>query len=112
VLPGCGGLAYPSFCHWYPAWGGHEMSPWHYLAPGYAELRYVRRYWRIPKHQYGANLFPGAHRPVLRAMQARPHIGIVAARPLPPAMAPTAVAAPWPARGPTLTPLPVMRCIR
>jgi Methyltransferase domain len=49
-----------------PAWGGHEMSPWHYLGPGYAELRYVRRYGRNPKHRCGANLFPGAHRPVLR----------------------------------------------
>ena len=26
-----GGLVYLSFTNWYSPWGGHEMSPWHYL---------------------------------------------------------------------------------
>src|SRR6266700_2024506 len=26
-----GGLVYLSYTNWYSPWGGHEMSPWHYL---------------------------------------------------------------------------------
>jgi SAM-dependent methyltransferase len=29
-----GGLIYLSFTNWYSPWGGHEMSPWHYLGCG------------------------------------------------------------------------------
>ena len=53
-----GGLIYLAFTNWYSPWGGHEMSPWHYLGPGFAERRYVRRYQREPKHRIGATLFP------------------------------------------------------
>src|ERR1700757_5112535 len=52
-----GGLVYLSFCNWYSPWGGHEMSPWHYLGSGYASRRYLRRHRRQPKHECGVNLF-------------------------------------------------------
>ncbi|MGH3069728.1 MAG: class I SAM-dependent methyltransferase [Streptosporangiaceae bacterium] len=76
-----GGLVYLSFTNWYSPWGGHEMSPWHYLGPGYAERRYIRRHRREPKHRCGVNLFPVHVGPVLRAMRARPDVEIVEARP-------------------------------
>jgi SAM-dependent methyltransferase len=76
-----GGLVYVSFCNWYSPWGGHEMSPWHYLGPAYAERRYVRRHRREPKHRCGVNLFPVHIGPVLRAMRDRPDVQIVDARP-------------------------------
>jgi SAM-dependent methyltransferase len=76
-----GGLVYLSFTNWYSPWGGHEMSPWHYLGPGYAERRYLRRRQREPKHKYGVNLFPVHVGPLLRALRARPDIEIVEARP-------------------------------
>jgi SAM-dependent methyltransferase len=76
-----GGLVYLSYTNWYSPWGGHEMSPWHYLGPGYAERRYVRRYRREPKHECGVNLFPVHVGPMLRALRARPDIEIVEARP-------------------------------
>jgi SAM-dependent methyltransferase len=76
-----GGLVYLSFTNWYSPWGGHEMSPWHYLGPGYAKRRYIRRHQREPKHEYGVNLFPVHVGPVLRALRARPDIEIVEARP-------------------------------
>src|SRR5580700_154470 len=41
-----GGLVYLSYTNWYSPWGGHEMSPWHLLGPGYAARRYVRRHRR------------------------------------------------------------------
>src|SRR6185437_6682534 len=76
-----GGLVYLSYTNWYSPWGGHEMSPWHYLGPRYAERRYIRRNQRKPKHEVGANLFRVHVGPVLRALRARPDIEIVAARP-------------------------------
>jgi SAM-dependent methyltransferase len=76
-----GGLVYLSFTNWYSPWGGHEMSPWHYLGPRFAERRYIRRYQHKPKHTVGVNLFPLHIGPLLRALQARPDIEIVAARP-------------------------------
>ncbi len=76
-----GGLVYLSYTNWYSPWGGHEMSPWHYLGPRYAERRYVRRYQRKPKHECGVNLYRVHVGPVLRALRARPDVEIVAARP-------------------------------
>src|SRR2546430_662806 len=76
-----GGLVYLSYTNWYSPWGGHEMSPWHYLGPRFAERRYVRRYQRQPKHHCGVNLFPVHIGPVLRALRARPDVTIVEARP-------------------------------
>ena len=76
-----GGLVYLSFTNWYSPWGGHEMSPWHYLGPGYAARRYIKRHRREPKHECGVNLFPVHVGPMLRALRARPDVEIVEARP-------------------------------
>jgi SAM-dependent methyltransferase len=76
-----GGLVYLSFTNWYSPWGGHEMSPWHYLGAGYARRRYVRHHRREPKHECGVNLFRMHVGPVLRALRARSDVTIVAARP-------------------------------
>jgi SAM-dependent methyltransferase len=75
------GLIYLAFTNWYSPWGGHEMSPWHYLGAGFAERRYVRRYQRKPKHKVGATLFPVHVGSVLRALRARTDIEIVDVRP-------------------------------
>jgi SAM-dependent methyltransferase len=76
-----GGLVYLSYCNWYSPWGGHEMSPWHYLGAGYARRRYIRRWGRLPKHECGVNLFPVHIGPVLRALRARPDVSIIEAGP-------------------------------
>jgi SAM-dependent methyltransferase len=76
-----GGLVYVSFCNWYSPWGGHEMSPWHYLGARYAARRYLRRHERQPKHECGVNLFRVHIGPVLRAVRARPDVAILEARP-------------------------------
>ena len=76
-----GGLIYLSYTNWYSPWGGHEMSPWHYLGTSYARRRYLRRYRRPPKHTCGVNLFAVHVGPVLRALRGRPDVQIVAARP-------------------------------
>jgi SAM-dependent methyltransferase len=76
-----GGLIYLSFTNWYSPWGGHEMSPWHFLGAALAERRYRRKHGRPPKNQVGASLFPLHIGPVLRMMRGRSDVEVVAARP-------------------------------
>jgi SAM-dependent methyltransferase len=76
-----GGLIYLSFTNWYSPWGGHEMSPWHYLGPRVAERRYVRRLGRPPKNRFGSTLFPVHVGPVLRQLRAREDLAVIDARP-------------------------------
>ena len=64
-----GGLIYLSFMNWYSPWGGHEMSPWHYLGPRFAERRYRRRHGREPKHQVGRTLYRLHIGPTLRLVR-------------------------------------------
>jgi SAM-dependent methyltransferase len=76
-----GGLIYVSFTNWYSPWGGHEMSPWHYLGSRVAERRYVRRLGHLPKNRVGTTLFPVHVGPVLRQVRARDDIEVIDARP-------------------------------
>jgi SAM-dependent methyltransferase len=76
-----GGVVYLAFTNWYSPWGGHEMSPWHYLGARYAEQRYTRTADRKPKHHVGTSLFPVHVGQVLRAVRSRPDVTVLAARP-------------------------------
>jgi SAM-dependent methyltransferase len=76
-----GGVVYLAFTNWYSPWGGHEMSPWHYLGARYAGKRYTRRTDRKPKHQVGTTLFPVHVGQILRAVRSRPEVTVLAALP-------------------------------
>jgi SAM-dependent methyltransferase len=76
-----GGLIYLAFTNWYSPWGGHEMSPWHFLGPRFAARRYAGRYQHKPKHEVGVNLHKVHIGPTLRALRTRADIAIVDARP-------------------------------
>lgn len=76
-----GGLIYLSFTNWYSPWGGHEMSPWHYLGAARAERLYRRKHGKEPKHAVGTSLFPLHVGPVLRMLRSRPDVEVVSARP-------------------------------
>ena len=76
-----GGLIYLSFTNWLSPWGGHEMSPWHYLGAGVAERRYRRRHGRPPKNRPGTALFPVHVGPVLAHVRGRADVRVLAARP-------------------------------
>jgi ubiquinone/menaquinone biosynthesis C-methylase UbiE len=76
-----GGLIYLSFTNWYSPWGGHEMSPWHYLGEAVAERRYVRKHGKQPKHKVGSSLFRVHVGQVLRMMRGRADVEMVSARP-------------------------------
>lgn len=76
-----GGVIYLSFTNWYSPWGGHEMSPWHYLGPRYAERRYLRRKGRLPKNRYRSTLFPLHVGPLLRRLRSRADLDVIDALP-------------------------------
>jgi SAM-dependent methyltransferase len=76
-----GGVIYLSFTNWFSPWGGHELSPWHYLGFRLAERRYVRRYQRRPKHRLGTNLFPVHIGPTLRLIRSRADVEVLTAQP-------------------------------
>jgi SAM-dependent methyltransferase len=76
-----GGIIYLSFTNWYSPWGGHEMSPWHYLGAAAAERRYVRKFGKQPKHKVGASLYRVHVGPVLKMMRSRRDVQVLSARP-------------------------------
>lgn len=76
-----GGLIYVSFTNWYSPWGGHELSPWHYLGAGLAERRYTRRRGGPPKNRPGTLLFPLHIGPMLRALRSHPDAEVLDALP-------------------------------
>jgi SAM-dependent methyltransferase len=76
-----GGLIYLAYTNWYSPWGGHELSPWHYLGAGYAERRYARKNQRAAKHRVGESLYPVHVGPVLRAVRKRTDVQLLDARP-------------------------------
>jgi SAM-dependent methyltransferase len=76
-----GGIIYLSFTNWYSPWGGHEMSPWHYLGPSFALRRYRKRRGHEPKHHIGTNLFQQHIGSTLRLLRSRHDVEMVDARP-------------------------------
>jgi SAM-dependent methyltransferase len=76
-----GGLVWISFTNWYGPWGGHEMSPWHYLGAERAERRYERHYGRPTKHHVGTNLYRIHVGPTLQYVRQHPLLHVVEAGP-------------------------------
>ncbi len=76
-----GGLIYLSFTNWYSPWGGHEMSPWHFLGAGFAERRYVRQHGRMPKNRFGAGLYKVHVGTILKLLRSRADVELVRALP-------------------------------
>ncbi|MDA8039874.1 MAG: class I SAM-dependent methyltransferase [Actinomycetota bacterium] len=76
-----GGFVWVSFTNWYSPWGGHEISPWHYLGAERALARYRRRYGRSPKNLLGTNLFKVHVGETLRHVGSSPLFEVVDAGP-------------------------------
>jgi SAM-dependent methyltransferase len=71
-----GGWGYISWTNWYSPWGGHDMSPYHYLGPELGPRLYVRRHGPPRKNPYGAGLWACHIGPTLRLVRARPGLEI------------------------------------
>jgi SAM-dependent methyltransferase/predicted O-methyltransferase YrrM len=53
-----GGWAYVSWTNWYSPWGGHDMTPWHFLGPRIGPRVYERLFGPPRKNRAGEALFP------------------------------------------------------
>lgn len=71
-----GGWAYISWTNWYSPWGGHDMSPYHYLGPRLGPRLYERRHGPPRKNRYGSGLWAVHVGPTLRLVAARPRLAI------------------------------------
>src|SRR4051794_26924227 len=76
-----GGWAFISWTNWYSPWGGHDISPYHYLGPRLGPRVYERRHGPPLKNAYGAGLWPVHIGPTLRLVRARPRLRIARVEP-------------------------------
>jgi SAM-dependent methyltransferase len=67
-----GGWGYISWTNWYSPWGGHDMSPYHYLG----RRLYQRRHGPPRKNPSGAGLWARHIGSTLRLVRARPGLEI------------------------------------
>lgn len=71
-----GGWGYISWTNWYSPWGGHDMSPYHFLGPRLGPRLHERLHGPPRKNPYGAGLWAVHIGPTLRAVRARPELEI------------------------------------
>lgn len=76
-----GGWGYVSWTNWYSPWGGHDMTPYHFLGPERGPRLYERRHGPPRKNRYGEGLFAVHIGPTLRMVRARPDLHIERAEP-------------------------------
>ncbi|MEA2439813.1 MAG: hypothetical protein QOH76_1237 [Thermoleophilaceae bacterium] len=76
-----GGWAYISWTNWYSPWGGHDMSPYHYLGPRLGPRLYERRHGPPRKNPYGDGLWAVHIGPTLRLVRGRPGLEITSVEP-------------------------------
>jgi SAM-dependent methyltransferase len=71
-----GGWAYVSWTNWYSPWGGHDMSPYHFLGPRLGRRVYGLRGGRHRKNISGVSLWPVHIGPTLRFLRSRPALEV------------------------------------
>lgn len=76
-----GGWGYISWTNWYSPWGGHDMSPYHFLGPERGPRLYERRHGPPRKNRYGEGLFAVHIGPTLKLVRARPRLRIESVEP-------------------------------
>jgi SAM-dependent methyltransferase len=72
-----GGWAWLSWTNWYSPWGGHEISPLHYLGPRWGLAAHRRLGRSEPKNAPGRSLFPLHIGPTLAALRRRRGLRLV-----------------------------------
>jgi SAM-dependent methyltransferase len=71
-----GGWGYISWTNWYSPWGGHDMSPYHFLGPRRGPRLYERRHGPPRKNPYGAGLWAVHVGPTIRFVRSLPGLEI------------------------------------
>jgi SAM-dependent methyltransferase len=71
-----GGWGYISWTNWYSPWGGHDMSPYHFLGPRRGPRLYERRHGPPRKNPYGSGLWAVHVGPTIRFVRSLPGLEI------------------------------------
>jgi SAM-dependent methyltransferase len=71
-----GGWAYVSWTNWYSPWGGHDMTPYHYLGSRLGPRLYTRLHGRPRKNAYGEGLWAVHIGPTLRFTRRLPGLEV------------------------------------
>jgi SAM-dependent methyltransferase len=71
-----GGWGYMSWTNWLSPWGGHSISPYHYLGPRLGPRLHDRLHGPAPKNKVGEGLFPTYIGRMLRIVDARRGLAI------------------------------------
>ena len=71
-----GGWGYISWTNWYSPWGGHDMTPYHFLGPERGPRLYEKRNGPPRKNRYGEALFAVHVGPTIRLVESRPGLTI------------------------------------
>ena len=65
-----------SWTNWWSPWGGHDMTPWHYLGPTLGPRLYERFKGPPRKNPYGAGLWARHIGATLKVVRGRPRLRI------------------------------------
>lgn len=76
-----GGWGYLSWTNWYSPWGGHLITPYHYLGPELGPRVHERLHGPPDKNRVGESLFAVHIGPTLREVAARPGLRITRVEP-------------------------------
>jgi SAM-dependent methyltransferase len=76
-----GGWAWVSWTNWYSPWGGHLISPFHYLGPTLGARVHHRLKGPPVRNQVFAGLWPAHIGPILRDVKSRSSLRLVSAAP-------------------------------
>ncbi len=76
-----GGWAWVSWTNWYSPWGGHSISPMHYLGPKLGSKAYVKLFGRPDRNLPYETLWPTYIGATLRDVRARTNLRLLDAVP-------------------------------
>lgn len=76
-----GGWAWVSWTNWYSPWGGHLITPFHYLGPKWGSRLHDRLKGPPERNQVYAGLWPAHIGPTLRDVRRRPELRLRRAMP-------------------------------
>jgi SAM-dependent methyltransferase len=76
-----GGWAWVSWTNWYSPWGGHFITPFHYLGPNLGYKVHTRLRGEPPRNRVYDGLWPAHIGATIKAAQARPGLRIRSAVP-------------------------------
>ncbi len=76
-----GGWAWVSWTNWYSPWGGHFITPFHYLGPNLGYKAHVKLRGEPPHNRVYDGLWPAHIGPTIRAVEQRPGLEIRSAVP-------------------------------